>query len=93
MESTSDQDLMSIRRQLQSKMEEEEKHHRQLSLEPTATADIACHHPSPDDIPKRLGSVFDKNTPHASLDPVTSYELGSPVCVPPGSHWETSLLV
>ena len=81
VESTSDQDLMSIRRQLQSKMEEEKKHHRQLSLEPTATADIACHLPSPDDIPKRLGSVFDKNTPHASLDPVTSYELGSPVQV------------
>ena len=52
-----------------------------MSLEPTATADIACHLPSPDDIPKRLGSVFDKNTPHASLDPVTSYELGSPVQV------------
>ena len=81
VESTSDQDLMSIRRQLQSKMEEEEKHHRQLSLEPTATADIACHLPSPDDIPKWLGSVFDKNTPHAFLDPVTSYELGSPVQV------------
>ena len=81
VESTSDQDLMSIRRQLQSKMEEEEKHNRQLSLEPTATADISCHLPSPDDIPKRLGSVFDKNTPHASLDPVTSYELGSPVHV------------
>ena len=81
VESTSDQDLMSIRRQLQSKMEEEEEHHRQLSLEPTATADIACHLPSPDDIPKRLGSVFNKNTPHAFLDPVTSYELGSPVQV------------
>ena len=81
VESTSDQDLMSIRRQLQSKMEEEEKHHRQLSVEPTATADIACHLPSPDDIPKRLGSVFDKNTPHASFDHVTSYELGSPVQV------------
>ena len=81
VESTSDQDLMSIRRQLQSKMEEEEEHHRQLSLEPTATADIACHLPSPDDIPKRLGSVFNKNTPHAFLDPVTSYKLGSPVQV------------
>ena len=81
VESTSDQDLMSIRKQLQSKMEEEKKHHRQLSLEPTATADIACHLPSPNDIPKRLGSVFDKNTPHASFDHVTSYELGSPVQV------------
>ena len=57
VESMSDQDLMSIRRQLQSKMEEEEKHHRQLSLEPTATADIACHLPSPDNIPRDLGSV------------------------------------
>ena len=81
VESTSDQDLMSIRRQLQSKMEEEEKHHRQLSLEPTPIADITCHLPSPDDIPRDLGSVFDKNTQHASLDPVTSYEFGSPVQV------------
>ena len=76
VESTSDQDLMSIRRQLQSKMEEEEKHHRQLSLEPTATADIACHLPSPDDIPRDLGSVF---IPPALVEKVESCELGSPV--------------
>ena len=51
VESTSDQDLMSIRRQLQSKMEEEEKHHRQLSLEPTwllapvtAVDGVSLHH-------------------------------------------------
>ena len=58
IESTSDQDLMCIRTQLQTKMEEEEKRHRQLSLEPTATADIFCNLPSPDTIPKDLGTVF-----------------------------------
>ena len=80
VESTSDQDLMSIRRQLQSKMEEEEKHHRQLSLEPTATADIACHLPSPDDIPRDLGFVVVQPTP-ALVEKVKSCELGSPVQV------------
>ena len=80
VESTSDQDLMSIRRQLQSKMEEEKKHHRQLSLEPTATADIACHLPSPDDIPKRLGVVYDQYSP-PQLFNINSCELGSPVQV------------
>ena len=58
IESTSDQDLMCIRTQLQSKMEEEENYYRQLSLEPTATADIFCNLPSPDTIPKDLGTVF-----------------------------------
>ena len=80
VESTSDQDLMSIRRQLQSKMEEEEKHHRQLSLEPTATADITCHLPSPDDIPKRLGVIYDLSSP-PQLFNINSCELGSPVQV------------
>ena len=80
VESTSDQDLMSIRRQLQSKMEEEEKHHRQLSLEPTATADIACHLPSPDDIPRDLGSVVVQLTP-TLVEKMKSCELGSPVQV------------
>ena len=58
IESTSDQDLMCIRTQLQTKMEEEEKRHGQLSLEPTATADIFCNLPSPDTISKDLGTVF-----------------------------------
>ena len=80
VESTSDQDLMSIRRQLQSKMEEEEEHHRQLSLEPTATADITCHLPSPDDIPKRLGVIYDLSSP-PQLFNINSCELGSPVQV------------
>ena len=52
IESTSDQDLMSIHTQLQTKMEEEEKRHRQLSLKPTNTADIFCNTPSTDVIPK-----------------------------------------
>ena len=78
VESTSDQDLMSIRRQLQSKMEEEEKHHRQLSLEPTPIADITCHLPSPDDIPRDLGSVL---IGPALVEKVESCELGSPVQV------------
>ena len=80
VESTSDQDLMSIRTQLQSKVEEEEKCHRQLSLEPTATANIACCLPSPDVIPSDLGSVFVQPTP-VLIEKVESTELGSPVQV------------
>ena len=80
VESTSDQDLMSICTQLQSKVEEEEKRHRQLSLEPTATADIACCLPSPDAIPSDLGSVFVQQTP-LLIKKVKSIELGFPVQV------------
>ena len=58
VENTSDQDLMGIRTQLQTKVEEEEKRHQQLSLEPATTADIACNLPSPDTIPRELGAVF-----------------------------------
>ena len=58
VENTSDQDLMGIRTQLQTKVEEEEKRQQQLSLEPATTADIACNPPSPDAIPRELGAVF-----------------------------------
>ena len=58
VENTSDQDLMGIRTQLQTKVEEEEKRHHQLSLEPATTADIVCTPPSPDDVPRELGTVF-----------------------------------
>ena len=75
IESTSDQDLMSIRKQLQTKIE---KHHRQLSLKPTATADISCNLPSTDVIPKHLGAVFAGTV---LLDIIDSCELGSPVQV------------
>ena len=58
VENTSDQDLMGIRTQLQTKVEQEEKRHQQLSLEPATTADIRCNPPSPDAIPRELGAVF-----------------------------------
>ena len=58
MENTNDQDLMGIHTQLQTKTEEKEKRHQQLSLEPATTADIACNPPSPDAIPRELGAVF-----------------------------------
>ena len=80
VESTSDQDLMSILTQLQSKVEEEEKRHRQLSLEPTTTANIACCLPSPDIIPSDLGCVFVQPT-LALIKKAESIELGSPVQV------------
>ena len=80
IKSTSDQDLMSICTQLQSKLVEEEKRHRQLSLEPTATANIACNLPSPDVIPSDLGSVFVQPIP-ALTEKVKFTELGSPVRV------------
>ena len=72
IESTSDQDLMCIRTQLQTKMEEEEKRHRQLSLEPTATADIICKLPSPS---TGLGSVINQAIPMLQQD-IESCELG-----------------
>ena len=58
LENTSDQDLMSIRTQLQTKMEEGEKRHRKISLKPATTADVVCNPPSPDAIPTELGAVF-----------------------------------
>ena len=58
VEITSDQDLMGIHTQLQTEMEEEEKRHQQLFLEPATTANIACNPPSPDIIPRELGAVF-----------------------------------
>ena len=63
IEITSDHDLMCICTQLQTKMEEEKKRHRQLSLEPSATADIFCNPPSPEDIPKLLGTVSTQPKP------------------------------
>ena len=76
IESTSDQDLMCIRTQLQTKMEEEEKRHQQLSLEPTAIADIFCNLPSPDTIPKDYGTVFNHTIP-ALQQNIKSCELGA----------------
>ena len=58
VENTSDQDLMVICTQLQAKMEEEEKRHQQLSLEPATTADITYDPPSPDTILRDIGKVF-----------------------------------
>ena len=55
-------------------MEEEEKRHHQLSLEPSATADIFCNPPSPEDIPKQLGNVFSTATLESIAD---SCELGT----------------
>ena len=76
IESTSDQDLMCIHTQLQTKMEEEEKRHQQLSLEPTATADIFCNLPSPDAIPKDLGTISTQTIP-ALQQNIKSCELGA----------------
>ena len=75
IESTSDQDLMCIRTQLQTKMEEEEKRHQQLSLEPTATADIFCNLPSPDTI-LNDGTVSSQTIP-ALQQIIKSCELGA----------------
>ena len=76
IESTSDLNLMCIRTQLQTKMEEEEKRHQQLSLEPTATADIFYNLPSPDSIPKDLGTVSSHTIP-ALQQNIKSCELGA----------------
>ena len=78
VENTSDQDLMVIRTQLQAKMEEEEKHHQQLSLEPATTADITYDPPSPDTVPRSVGEVFrHSQMPHAcEIRDLSSIQLG-----------------
>ena len=81
VENTSDQDLMGIRTQLQAKVEEEEQRHQQLSLEPATTADTACNPPSPDAIPKELGSVFNQPIPAVLGRCECLCELGLPVQV------------
>ena len=63
VKNTSDQDLMGIHTQLQSKVEEEEKHHQQLSLDSAITADLAYHSPSLKAIPRDLGDVFQQKMP------------------------------
>ena len=63
VENTSDQDLMSILTQLQSKVKEGEKRHEQLSLDPATTADLAYHSPSIKAIPRDLGEVFQQTIP------------------------------
>ena len=78
VENTSDQDLMGIHTQLQTKVEEEEKRHQQLSVEPATTADIACIPPSLDDIPRELGAVFQFSFETTKL---ASVELGKPSTV------------
>ena len=77
VENTSDQDLMVIRTQLQAKMEEEEKRHQQLSLEPATTADITYNPPSPDAIPRDLGEVLQLSQVCEVRD-LSSIQLGKP---------------
>ena len=63
VENTSDQDLMGILTQLQSKVKEGEKRHEQLSLDPATTADLAYHSPSLKAIPRNLGEVYQQTIP------------------------------
>ena len=77
VENTSDQDLMVICTQLQAKMEEEEKRHQQLSLEPATTADITYDSPSPDAIPRDLGEVF-RLSQFLHIGDLSSIQLGNP---------------
>ena len=78
VENTSDQDLMVIHTQLQAKIEEEEKRHQQLSLEPATIADITYDPPSPDAVPRSLGEVFrHSQMPHAyEIRDLSSIQLG-----------------
>ena len=80
VENTSDQDLMVICTQVQAKMEEEEKRHQQLSLEPATTADITYDPPSPDAISNYLGGVFrPSQLPRVfEIEDLPSFQLGKP---------------
>ena len=63
VENTSDQDLMGIHTQLQSKVKEGEKRHEQLPLDPVTTTDLAYHSPSLKAIPRDLGEVYQQTIP------------------------------
>ena len=78
VENTSDQDLMSIRIQLQSKVKEGEKHCEQLSLDPATTADLAYLSPSLKAIPRDLGEVFQQRIPGilGKIESIKSCQLG-----------------
>ena len=76
IENTSDQDLMSIRTQLQTKMKDGEKHHRKTTLKPATTSDVACALPSLDDIPRDLGAVFTESV--IRVDPPKVCSVGEP---------------
>ena len=78
LENTSDQDLMSIRTQLQTKMTEGEKHHRKTPLEPTTTADVVCNLPPIDAIPSGMGTVFTKCLADLSVSPPKESSVGEP---------------
>ena len=79
LENTSDQDLMSIRTQLQTKMTEGEKHHRKTPLEPTTTADVVCNLPPMDAIPSEMGAVFtEKCLAGLSVVPPKESSVGEP---------------
>ena len=78
LENTSDQDLMSIRTQLQTKMTEGEKHHRKTPLEPTTTADIVCNLPPIDAILSEMGAVFTKCLADLSVAPPKESSVGEP---------------
>ena len=74
VENTRDQHLMGICTQLQLKVEEGEERHQQLSLEPATTANITCCPPSPGDIRRDLGEVFQL----FSFTPPSPLQLGKP---------------
>ena len=76
VENTSDQDLMNILSQLQSKVDEGEKRHQQLSLDPSTTADLAYHSPSLKAIPRDLGEVFQQKVPAILGEIVNTCKLG-----------------
>ena len=76
IENTSDQDLMSICTQLQTKMKDGEKHHRKTTLKPATTSDVLCALPSLDAIPRDLGAVFIESA--IRVDPPKVCSVGEP---------------
>ena len=76
VENTSDQDLVDICSQLQSKVKEGEKRHEQLSLDPATTADLAYHSTSLKAILKDLGEAFQQTIPTILGDIESACQLG-----------------
>ena len=76
VENTSDHDLMGIRAQLQAKVEEGEKRHQQLFLNPAATGELAYYSPSFNAIPRDLGEVFHQKMPAILGEMESTCQLG-----------------
>ena len=71
LEGASNEELMTIRTELEANVGEEVSRHRNLPLQPKVVADIACDLPAAEPARSEVGDVF-----HASISQLTTAEVG-----------------